>query len=348
MKRLFSLLVLMVACSCSFATVRTVCNMPYSPGQYTNFDDAYQASSNSDTIYVHGSSINYGSFYINKQLVIIGTGHNPAKQNPLVSSFLDLDLGTHGIQLIGLRIRRVSSSGTLGCVVKKCRITGDGSNSLFSLFNVHSWLIEGNILESYNSTIECIHFGFSQSGNTVVQNNIFLSPGTKVFGIWNSAADRTYFLNNVFLGNTGSELTFANVFYCTIENNIFYQSIPDGGSMFLNNSTMNNNISVLSSDNVFYQPGANNFPNTNPLFVNYPGPQAIYDYDWDLSLQAGSAGHNTGTDGTDRGVYGGLGFKFTETGEPPIAEITAFTITSPTTIAPGGTLTISVTSKRVP
>jgi hypothetical protein len=46
-------------------------------------------------------------------------------------------------------------------------------------------------------------------------------------------------------------------------------------------------------------------------------------------------------------VYGGMGNKFTETGEPSIAEITAFTITSPTTIAPGGTLTISITSKRV-
>jgi hypothetical protein len=348
MKPLFSLLALMVAYSFSFATVRTVCNMPYSPGQFTNFTDAMNASNSNDTIYVHGSSINYGSVYINRPLVIIGTGHNPGKQNPLVSSFLDISVGANAVQLIGLHVRRIDTYGTIGCVVKKCKITGDGSNNLLYLLATFEWLVEGNIMELTSGPSEAIHFGNSASHNTIIQNNVFISPSTKIFGLVNGASERTYFLNNVFLGHTGLEFTFANVQYCNIENNIFYQSIPDGGGGFLQNSTMNNNISYFSSNDTFYQPGANNLATINPLFVNYPGPQMIYDYAWDLSLLASSPGHNTGTDGTDRGVFGGLGFKFTETGEPPIAEITAFTITSPTTIAPGGTLTISVTSKRVP
>lgn len=83
------------------------------------------------------------------------------------------------------------------------------------------------------------------------------------------------------------------------------------------------------------------------MFTNFPAAGALFSYAHDYHLAAGSPGLLSGTDGTDRGVYGSYGFPFNMTGEPAMAEITSFIITSPTVIAPGGTLNISITSKRI-
>ncbi len=346
MKKILLSLFMLMNASGSFATVLTLSNMSYSPGQYTTFSAAHDAASDFDTIYVHGSSINYGSISIYKRLVIIGTGHNPDKQNPLVSAFLQITLGSSNVQLIGLVIQNVSSYGFTNCTIKKCRIIGQSSGESLFLAYADNWLIEGNIIEAPSYYVPLFFYGTS-SNNTIIQNNIIINSGSeKIVGIRNDPTQRTYILNNVFIGQYSNQRTFYDIWYTNIDNNIFYTSMPDGNYSYFNNCTMNNNISFGSDDNAFYQPGANNVIG-DPLFNNYPGYEAMYDYNWDLSLAPTSPGHNSGTDGTDRGVFGGLGFKFTETGEPSIAEITAFTITSPTIIAPGGTLTISVTSKRV-
>jgi hypothetical protein len=338
----------MVACSFSFATVRTLCNASYCAGTFSTFTAVQTASSNGDTIYVQGSTVDYGSITITKSLVIIGTGNNPNKQNPVVSTFFNVLILANNVQLIGLRITHVGSSGTSNCVIRKCRISGTAGYAM-SLSSTSSWLIEGNIIETTDGSI-CLFFGLVSSDNTIVRHNVFLGTSNKIAGLSNSFTERTYILNNVFLGPPGgTAYTFAEVDNCSIDNNIFYHSIPDGGNpfFFLELCTMNNNISFGAVDNSFYQPGLNNLSGVDPQFVNYPGPPAMYTYTLDLSLQPTSPGHNTGTDATDRGVFGGTGNKFTVTGEPSIAEITAFTITSPTTIAPGGSLTISLTSKVI-
>lgn len=109
---------------------------------------------------------------------------------------------------------------------------------------------------------------------------------------------------------------------------------------------MSYNISFSCDDNIFYLPGIENYEGFNPEFMNYAGSLPFH-YGFDFRLQTFSPGYQNGSDGTDRGVFGGLGFKFTTTGEPSIAVITTFTINEPTVISPGGTLNITVTSKRV-
>jgi hypothetical protein len=320
--------------------------MPYSPGQYTTFDVALNDSNDGDTIYVHGSTINYGSISIWKSVVVIGTGHNPIKTNPITSSFLDVTISTNDVHLIGLRLRSINASGS-NSSVKKCRITGGNAVYPVSLFLTVNWLIEGNIIECADP-IDLIFFSGTPSPNTIIQNNVFVSNYFKISYLSNGASERTYILNNVFLGATAFTPTFRDLHYCNFDNNIFHTCIPDGPGFNITNSTMNNNITYGAVDNTIYQPGSFNLTSTDPLFVFYSGPQTLYDYGWDLSLSSTSLGINSGTDGTDRGVFGGIVPKFLESGEPAIAEITSFTITSPTTIPPGGTLTISVTSKRVP
>src|SRR5690348_8515351 len=70
----------------TYATVITVDNNANSPGQYSSLQSAINAASAGDTLYVSGSTSSYGNFTLNKRLTLIGTGYNPIKQIPMVSS----------------------------------------------------------------------------------------------------------------------------------------------------------------------------------------------------------------------------------------------------------------------
>lgn len=313
---------------------------------YKTFAAAESAASDGDTIYVHGSTINYGVVDIYKSLVVIGTGHHPNKQNALVSSFETLNVYSNSVQMIGITFNYLNSNGHNN-TVKKCRIIGANMGFFATImpFNGgNGWVIEGNIFDltaNYESAIDFFGYG---APNAIIRNNIFSSGRNKIRNLVNTGTQLSYIFNNVFLSNNTYH-SFENVQRVVIDNNIFVGSNPDGGA--LTNSTFNNNISYACSDNSISQPGFNNLVDVNPEFESYPGPGSFFSYNYDFRLAATSPGRSTGTDGTDRGVFGGLGFLFSTTGEPAIASITAFTITSPTTIAPNGTLTISVTSKRV-
>ncbi|HEY0744878.1 MAG TPA: hypothetical protein VGD40_25600 [Chryseosolibacter sp.] len=344
MKRIigFAFICLLQFGLCS-ATIHTVCNMPYSPGMYTTFNDAQAAAIDGDTIYMHASSISYGDIQVIRRLVIIGTGHKPDKPNGLYSSFHGIVVTAPFVQLIGLTISYVSSD-TQFVTIRKCRIIGSSSGAtaaIMSHWSGDDWLIEGNIFD-LSSGLPAVDFHGWPANNCVIRNNIFSGPGVKIRYAGNSGPQQIYLLNNIFLSNNTSQ-TFEFVQRAVINNNIFVSSDPVAG---LADSEMNNNISFACLTD-FNQPGSNNLDDVDPLFTNFPGPGTFFSYTHNYSLMAGSPGHNSGTDGTDRGLFGGIGSIFTMTGEPSIATVTAFTITSPTTIAPNGTLTISVTSKRV-
>lgn len=347
MNKLFVCLVILVLhTSLCSATIHTLCNMPYSPGMFTTYADADAAASDGDTIYVHGSTISYGDIFVTKSLVIIGTGHHPNKQNALVSSFETINVMAPFVQVIGVTFKYLNSNEHNN-TIKKCRIVGANMGFVAAVMPLNGgdgWLIEGNIFDltlSFENAIQ--FFGLSAAG-AIIRNNIFSSGRHKIVGIANIGMQKTYIFNNVFLGNNAN-LTFQNVQGAVIDNNIFVASSPDGGA--LSSSEMNNNISYSCSDNSFSQPGFDNLVDVNPEFVNFPGPGTFFSYNYDFRLENTSPGHNSGMDGTDKGVFGGVGFKFSTTGEPSIASVTAFTITSPTTIAPNGTLNISITSKRI-
>jgi len=265
----------------SFATIRTVCNMPYSPGQFTTFAAALAASAVNDTIYVHGSNINYGSISVNKNgIVIIGAGHNPAKTVSLGSSFTTINLSASGCQFIGLSFDIMIAFGTSSSTtVKRCKVQASSSSegiSISGASNGNNWLIEGNVFNG-GSIYACINFGGSSSSNTTIRNNIFN------YGIYSNSSSTTPFtlliLNNVFIGNLPS--TFSSISNAVIDNNIFYRSGPQGVAT---GCVMDYNISFSCSNNNFAAPGSNNLVNVNPLFTNFPLPGALFSYTHDYNL----------------------------------------------------------------
>lgn len=82
MKNLFSSFLLFFAFATStWATTHTVSNDPNNPAQYTVMQNAHDAASNGDTIYIFGSATMYGELLINKQLMIIGNGYAPISES---------------------------------------------------------------------------------------------------------------------------------------------------------------------------------------------------------------------------------------------------------------------------
>jgi hypothetical protein len=328
------------------AKVITVSNSPLNPGQFTSLNLAMSVAIPGDTIYVQGSTINYGSAILSRPgLVVIGTGHSPQKQFPLVASFTDIDVFAQNCQLIGIVAQSIRAQfGNF--TMKRCKIlgpvsgAGPGVNKApSSSFN--TVLLEGNVFTGGfpNFTIQ-----IGVGDNITIRNNIF-SGLIEVPGL--SAPASLLVANNIFLKGPTA---FFVIDYAILNNNIFFGSAPLYSPSA--HITASNNI-TFQCINDFFPAGpnttlSNNLEGVNPQFVNYPPfPGDAFSIFHDYHLAPGSPGLGTGSDGTDRGVYGGFSTYFNMTGEPAIAEISSVTITSPTTVAPNGTLDITVVSKRV-
>jgi len=328
-KSFFFTITLLLSLTLAHATIRTVSNNNNSPGQFTDFATAHAASSNGDTIYVSGSPYNYGTFSISKQVIVIGTGHNPQKQAPL-KSFVDyiyFYTGSTGAKIIGLTVyyANTQNNDLDNIEFRNCKIT---YQIWIQHANCSNWIIDGNVFEY---TAICLRGGCNEDGMRI-RNNI-INGQINEFG--NCQSNYHYIENNVFL-STGD--AFYNCYMFYVNNNVFYRSNPIGGIV---SATYSNNISYQCSNNNF--PNGTNQTNVNPQFTNFPNAGAYFAYNYDFRIAAVSPAHAAGTDGTDLGVYGGVG-DFDINGIPRIPYIASYNISNPT-ISPGGTLNVTFKSK---
>lgn len=330
MRTTFLLTIALFAAFNANATIRTLSNNTNSPGQFTTFTAAHTAAVAGDTIYVHGSPYNYGSFTLSKQLTIIGIGHNPQKQAPQ-KSFVDyiyFGSGSNGSRVIGMEVYEIhtTASAINNIEIRNCKITyrilaDDASSS--------NWIVDGCV---FTNTNDNFYGGSSQSGHRL-RNNVF---NGQLYNMY-SGNGYHYIENNIFLRN-GDAFYYVNPAY--VNNNIFYRASPTGTGSSL---TFSNNISYQCSNNNFAN--GTNLVNQDPQFVSFTGggPGAYFNYAHDYNLQATSPAKNYGTDSKDLGVYGGVG-DYNQNGIPRIPYISQFNISNPT-VAPGGTLNIDFKSK---
>lgn len=313
------------------AAIRTVSNNLNSPGQFNNIAAAIAAASNGDTIYVQGTAYNYGTAYVNKQLVFFGPGHNPQKQNALPATFDNfyMQTGSNGSKIIGFNVLTyvyAQNQNIDNVSVIHCKI----GNRVYLNSDYHdNWLIDGCVFTNTNENIEGY---YNQSGHTV--RNCILNGDIRNF--YNSGQGYHYCNNNIFLrsGNV-----FSNTYYWYVNNCVFYRAntTQNGWQQF------SNCLVYLPQNGTTTFPNGSGHQNANPLFVNFPAAGANFDYSYDFNLQAGSPADNTGNDGTDLGVYGGLG-DFEQNGNPRIPAVTEISISNPS-VAPGGTLNVTFKSK---
>ncbi|MBK8494343.1 MAG: hypothetical protein IPL50_04475 [Chitinophagaceae bacterium] len=113
MKQLFLFFAILVSFNIQ-AAIRTVSNNPATLAQFSIIQAAIDASSNGDSVFVHGSPDNYAGFTIlNKQLVIVGPDWSPDKNLPHVatinSAIILSGSGTTGTEIQGLTTTSTAS-----------------------------------------------------------------------------------------------------------------------------------------------------------------------------------------------------------------------------------------------
>lgn len=257
-----------------------------------------------DTIHLEGSPDVYAGARLSKRLVVIGAGYfldeNPSTSSNVLSaqiSDIDLIAGSAGSQLIGLYVSGGRGISVLvnNVLIKRCRI--DAS------VNLDNGLSDIQIVQNFFSTSSNLNptsvldaSGISFPANLVFNNNIcrqrilVLLPGYTILECRNNIFDCPAIANQPSIRmNAGS-----------FQNNI------------LKNPNANVSINGGSNLNVSYNIGGspNQFGTTNnnivvmdfaPLFVD----PATNTTDGDYQLRPGSVGSNNGSDGTDRGAFGG-------------------------------------------
>jgi hypothetical protein len=311
----FFTLVALLAATQAHAAIITVSNRPGDIAQFTEIGNAINAAAEGDIIYVSGSATSYGNFTVGKRLTFIGSGHNPNNDNQLVSQFgtITLGVGSSGSEIIGFRINILTWSASAAVInninIQRCSF----SSTIFINGNSREWIIQENVLDGIQSASSA---SFEQ--NLIFRNNIFKSVVNDV--------RHSLFTNNIFLW---ASVVFNDSDFNTFTNNIFYQnnlnsSISNGN---ISNCVFNNNISFGGNNPTL--PAGNNTGQGNffadPQFVNVTSN--TFSYDFDYSLQGSSPGINAGADGTDIGLFGGVGYSIS--GTPAIPEVTELNVLNP-------------------
>jgi hypothetical protein len=325
----------------SFATVRTVSNSPFGGAQYNSLWDAYVAASNNDTLLLEGTDIPYFLACGNrweKNLVVIGIGFNPQKQNPRRAKIRETDcwgefrLGNSadGTRFYGIEFNAVATEGqVLNFLFEGCKF-----NIVFDFWCFGSTgFVFRNCVFDRNNDMNIGYGGCGAVWEGVITNCIFdgyiegsSHPYTSLL------IDHCIFLK--------SNAPFNNVYYAQVQNCVFVNFIPNGAF----NSEFNNNLCRVSGA-LPPQPangntGTANIENADPLFVSY-APGAFYSPAHDYDVQPGSPAIATGSDGTDIGIHGGASH-FSETGEVLITPILRSVSILNSSVASNGTLNVQV------
>lgn len=286
---------------------------------YNNLDTAIQYAQNGDTIYLPGGGFSL-AVPISKRLYLIGVGHNPdstkATNYTLISNDIyilsNASLGSlTGIKCDGaLRFGNSQANQNVNNYqVSRCYFQGgiqlgfsDSSNAKNNVFyeNIIPTLVDLHYSVTnafYNNIFELVK---NIGSNNIFRNNIFnmsaninYSDGYFWYGCNTSFVNaiNSTFENNVFRGRLLSSGGYNDQFRnCVFKNNLFAQGNQCGAAYPSCTGCMDFN-SVLN------QPDST-------IFINYPAGQN-FQYSLNYQLKSTSLGKNSGSDGTDIGIYGG-------------------------------------------
>ena len=265
-----------------------------------------------DTLHVEGSTTVYSFATITKRLVIIGTGYfltdNPNTSNNVLATKLAriaFNAGSENSQLIGVDMVSAGNSfdrdvyiNVNGITVKRCRIEGQvvfgfPLSDVYIIQNFFPNTVVNNAINTNGNSF------FTPPTDLVFNNNICqktLTWGTPIANpttMWPILQCN----NNVFDGP--DNLANPNLAFSTSEfkNNIL---MPTNAKVNISASAGNvsYNIGTLSTQ---FGAADNNLvvPAITTIFVTSASPDGSYQ------VADGTVADNSGSDGTDRGAFGG-------------------------------------------
>jgi hypothetical protein len=340
-KNLLSLCAIFLA-FVSHAGVFTVNNESGATADYTSLQEAVNAVSNDDTLYVQPSQTSYGNILLNKRLVIMGAGHNPtfSPYNSQVEQMTFIT-GSGGSILKGLRMNTITSNNGLtinNVVISGCFISSSVPIAMGASTH-NNWVFEGSIIVS--TTINPINLA-DFDANLIFRNCYLQNYQSNVILL--NGPTGTLF-DHCLLIHTGIA-TFAGA--CSGTNIQYTNSIIASFAGIINSlsstctaCSYDNNIFVSYTGATFGSISGNgNFVNVNPQFVSFVNT-GTYEYTFNLDLNSSSLGNNAASDGSDIGIYGGI-FNFSPIGaDSGSPQILNFSLES-STVPQGGTLIINL------
>lgn len=335
----------------SWATVRTVSNDPAGGAQHATLQAAYTAAAAGDTLLLEGTGLNYSlSEFWAKNLVVVGIGFNPQKQNPRRSQ-IQYAWNAGGVAMFGINTNAGGSkfygieftgnyggnttiqlySTTNNILFEDCKF-----NFMVNFANIsaNNWVFRNCIFDFNNG------FNVNVNGTTALISNVLFSncvfdgyiEGSSNLNV-NLTFDHCLFLNT-------TTTTFSNLQFATISNSIFMNGFPCCGAT---NSVFNNNLSRIAGT---FPPsgtgnsGTGNISGSDPTFTSY-SVGTLYATTNNYQLLPGSPAIGMGTGGSDIGVHGG-GSGFSRFGEVLHTPIVRAVNIQNTSVAPNGTLNVNV------
>jgi hypothetical protein len=356
MKHFFLSILLVLTGGSLLATIRTVSNTPSTIAQFNTINAAIAVSANGDTIYVHGSPNQYGSFTIsNKRLVIMGPGWLPDKN-------LGFDAVIQGCTITGAASSNTEIHGlTWVAGINMSSAHPDNmrfirNNFVSNDININEggvtftgYLFEGNLFNNatFNATSGSTYTNF------LIQNNYFYENGTvrdgNMNGFFNSV--NVLFNHNLWFGpgsGTRNVATSGNNRFLTFTNNIFVRREPANS---ISQSTFTSNITFNAGTNNPWAvngnvDGGGNVANTDPQMtaqaaVNAGTNNALNDF----TIAAGPA-NNSGTDGKDMGLLYDItgSLNWTNARNSRLPRIFSMNVVNPT-VAAGANVTVNVEAR---
>lgn len=352
MKTLLTLCAFVVSIAAFAQNIFTVDNNPTAGAQYTSVQDAIDAASAGDFIYVQPSPESYGNVTISKTIHIRGLGHHPAISNGESAKIAQINLsapdGAPESSISGLEVAIIKYLGSVNADYSGLQII---NNKITNYINSNAnfcddWLLQGNVfaLSGYNVIDGQNHM------NWVMVNNIFVNAATDwTWNTFNNFNSTTTFRNNVILSQQNNSATvwmFNNTTNLTIENCIFIYGAPVaetiGGSNFTN-PTFNNCLTYnLAGGTMTALSGSDNLDNTDPMFVSNTDSWFAYSDDFHLDNASPAAGY--GTDGEDIGIFGNS-IDFSMDGYPMDLPYPTEMYISTTSVNSGGVLEVEFKAK---
>lgn len=340
MKSFYTFVFAVCAALSASATVRTVNNINGIDADYVSIVAAINASVAGDTIYVMPSPTSYGSFSINKQLFILGAGHNPeySPYNATVNT-ITFTASSTGSVVKGLQITTLATDNNVinNIVIANNHITNSGTTFSFNNSGTYNnWIFEGNVMYTQNNA----YHNFTGLGANLILRNNFIQIASQT-GVLNFLPSGTILDHNIITAYSTSVMStpIVNSSNIIIRNNIFYFNVNNSmyPADYCGGCTWEKNI-VYNQGGTIYNVPAGNFPNQDPSMVNF---NTIFNYTLDLHLSNSSPGIGQATDGTDIGIYGGI-YPFSmfgfDAGLPRIAEFELLNTSAPQ----GGTISIQL------
>ena len=355
MKHLFLFMSLSL-CVNLFATIRTVNNNPGTVAQFTTIQAAVTASANGDTVYVHGSPVQYAGFTItDKRLVVIGPGRSPLQDfMPYPATVYSLDIagsGSSNTEIQGLYFVTsvtIATSNYPNNLRFIRNYFGSSVTIAYGTNNYSGYVFESNWFS--NTGFSCAQSCFYT--NFVIKNNVFFCNNSNLnaSGLYNS--NSVIFDHNLFYGPpTGTTPVFGSgCRNLLLTNNIF---VRRNATTNLTNSVFHKNITFnCGSTNPWDtagNTGSDNFASQDPHIVDSIAVNSgINNPLLNFSIVPGtSPASNSGTDGKNIGLLfdltGSLNWANSRMSRLPF--VYSMNISNPN-IPAGGTLNVQVEARK--